>query len=401
MTNDAPDRPAVRLTPKTSAKAIRFGAPWAYSDQIVLDRRTRAIPAGAIVVLQDSDRQPLGAAAFNPASKIAVRMLDRDPATVIDADWFHGRLARALALRETLFDAPFYRLVHAEADGLPGVIIDRFGDAAVIQPNAAWAETRIDDLAAALAAVTGVTAIVKNGAGRTRALEGLAEETTVLLGSPGGPVAVPMNGATYMADLIGGQKTGLFFDQRPNHAFAARLARGRTMLDVFCHVGGFGLAALANGATSALGVDGSQPALDLAAEGASATGVVDRFDTRKADAFDALAELASEDRKFGVVVCDPPAFAPNRQALDAGLRAYERVARLGAALVEPGGFLVLCSCSHAVDLAAFREASLRGVGRAGRSAQIVATGGAGPDHPVHPHLAETSYLKAVFLRLDG
>ena len=401
MTNDAPDRPAVRLTPKTSAKAIRFGAPWAYSDQIVLDRRTRAIPAGAIVVLQDSDRQPLGAAAFNPASKIAVRMLDRDPATVIDADWFHGRLARALALRETLFDAPFYRLVHAEADGLPGVIIDRFGDAAVIQPNAAWAETRIDDLAAALAAVTGVTAIVKNGAGRTRALEGLAEETTVLLGSPGGPVAVPMNGATYMADLIGGQKTGLFFDQRPNHAFAARLARGRTMLDVFCHVGGFGLAALANGATSALGVDGSQPALDLAAEGASATGVADRFDTRKADAFDALAELASEDRKFGVVVCDPPAFAPNRQALDAGLRAYERVARLGAALVEPGGFLVLCSCSHAVDLAAFREASLRGVGRAGRSAQIVATGGAGPDHPVHPHLAETSYLKAVFLRLDG
>ncbi len=401
MTNDAPDRPAVRLTPKTSAKAIRFGAPWAYSDQIVLDRRTRAIPAGAIVVLQDSDRQPLGAAAFNPASKIAVRMLDRDPATVIDADWFHGRLARALALRETLFDAPFYRLVHAEADGLPGVIIDRFGDAAVIQPNAAWAETRIDDLAAALAAVTGVTAIVKNGAGRTRALEGLAEETTVLLGSPGGPVAVPMNGATYMADLIGGQKTGLFFDQRPNHAFTARLARGRTMLDVFCHVGGFGLAALANGATSALGVDGSQPALDLAAEGASATGVVDRFDTRKADAFDALAELASEDRKFGVVVCDPPAFAPNRQALDAGLRAYERVARLGAALVEPGGFLVLCSCSHAVDLAAFREASLRGVGRAGRSAQIVATGGAGPDHPVHPHLAETSYLKAVFLRLDG
>ena len=401
MTNDAPDRPAVRLTPKTSAKAIRFGAPWAYSDQIVLDRRTRAIPAGAIVVLQDSDRQPLGAAAFNPASKIAVRMLDRDPATVIDADWFHGRLARALALRETLFDAPFYRLVHAEADGLPGVIIDRFGDAAVIQPNAAWAETRIDDLAAALAAVTGVTAIVKNGAGRTRALEGLAEETTVLLGSPGGPVAVPMNGATYMADLIGGQKTGLFFDQRPNHAFTARLARGRTMLDVFCHVGGFGLAALANGATSALGVDGSQPALDLAAEGASATGVVDRFDTRKADAFDALAELASEDRKFGVVVCDPPAFAPNRQALDAGLRAYERVARLGAALVEPGGFLVLCSCSHAVDLAAFREASLRGVGRAGRAAQIVATGGAGPDHPVHPHLAETSYLKAVFLRLDG
>jgi 23S rRNA (cytosine1962-C5)-methyltransferase len=401
MTNDASDRPAVRLTPKTSAKAIRFGAPWAWSDQIVLDRRTRAIPAGAIVELQDSDRQSLGAAAFNPASKIAARMLDRDPAAVIDGDWFKARIVRALELRETLFDAPFYRLIHAEADDMPGVIVDRFGDAAVIQPNAAWIETRLDDFAAALSSVTGVTTIVKNGSGRARALEGLTEETTLLTGALGGPVPVPMNGATYMADLIGGQKTGLFFDQRPNHAFAARLSRGRDVLDVFCHVGGFGLAALADGAKSALGIDGSQTALDLADEGAKATGVGDRFETRKADAFDALAELAKQDRRFGMVVCDPPAFAPNRQALDAGLRAYERVARLGAALVESGGFLTLCSCSHAVDLAAFREASLRGVGRAGRSARIVATGGAGPDHPVHPYLAETSYLKTVFLRLDA
>ena len=401
MEHEATARPAVRLTPKTSAKAIRFGAPWAWSDQIVLDRRTRAVPAGSIVVIQDAERQPLGTAAFNPGSKIAARVLDRDPAASIDVEWFRARIARALSLRETLFDAPYYRLIHAEADGMPGVIVDRFGDAAVIQPNAAWIETRLDDFAKALADVTGVTAIVKNGSGRARALEGLTEETLLLTGTLDGPVPVPMNGATYMADLIGGQKTGLFFDQRPNHAFAARLARARDVLDVFCHVGGFGLAALANGATSALGIDGSQPALDLAEQGAKASGVADRFEPRKADAFDALAELATRDRRFGVVVCDPPAFAPNRKALDAGLRAYERVARLGTALVEPGGFLVLCSCSHAVDPAPFREACLRGVGRAGRSAQIVGTGGAGPDHPVHPYLAETSYLKTVFLRLDG
>jgi 23S rRNA (cytosine1962-C5)-methyltransferase len=395
------ERPVVRLLPKTPAQPIRFGTPWVYADQIVLDRRTRAIPPGSIVALEDAERRALGAAAFNPASKIALRLLDRAPGAVIDRDWLAARLARALTLRETLFDAPFYRLVHAEADGLPGVIVDRFGPAAVLQPNAAWAEVLLPELAEALAEVTGVTAIVKNGTGRTRGLEGLPEETALLLGALDGPVPVPMNGATYLADLIGGQKTGLFYDQRPNHAFAARLGRGRTMLDVFTHVGGFALAALASGATHALAIDASEPALDLARRGAAATGVADRFETAKGDAFDTMAALAEEGRRFGLVVCDPPAFAPSKPALEAGLRAYERIARLGARLTEPGGFLVLCSCSHAADLARFREASLRGIGKAGRTAQILATGGAGPDHPQHAHLAESAYLKALFLRLDG
>jgi 23S rRNA (cytosine1962-C5)-methyltransferase len=197
-----------------------------------------------------------------------------------------------------------------------------------------------------------------------------------------------------------GQKTGLYFDQRPNHAFAARLGRGRRVLDVFSHVGGFGLAALAAGATSVLAVDGSQAALDLAARGGAASGFGDRLATRRADAFDALAALAAEGARFGLVVCDPPAFAPAKPALEAGLRAYERLARMAAPLVEPDGYLVLCSCSHAADLARFRTSSMRGIGRAGRHAQILHVGGAGPDHPVHPALAETAYLKALFLRLD-
>lgn len=393
------ERPIVRLLPKAPAQSLRWGAPWVYADQVVMDRRTRAIAAGEVVVVEDAARTPLGAAAFNGASKIALRMLDRDPAASIDRAWFAARLARALALREALFDAPFYRLVHAEADGLPGVVIDRFGEAAAIQPNAAWAEARLDDLAAALTDVAGVRTLVKNGTGRARGLEGLPEETAVLSGALAGPVEVPMNGAIYLADLAQGQKTGLFYDQRPNHAFAARLGRGRSVLDVFAHVGGFGLAALAAGATGALAVDGSAPALALAEAGARASGVADRFETRRGDAFDAMAALAAEGRRFGLVVCDPPAFAPAKPALEAGLRAYERVARLGAGLVEEGGFLVLCSCSHAADLARFREASLRGVGRAGRRPQILRTGFAGPDHPTHPMLAESAYLKALFLRL--
>lgn len=401
MEDMTPTRPVVRLLPKVSAQPLRFGAPWVYVDQIVQDRRTRAIPAGSIVELQDGEHRSLGTAAFNAESKIALRMLDRDPAATIDEDWFALRIARALSLRETLFDAPFYRLIHAEADGLPGVIIDRFGAAAVIQPNAAWADRRIEMLAAALIRVTGVETVLMNGAGRARGLEGLPEESRLIAGALDAPIPVPMNGATYLADLVGGQKTGLFFDQRPNHAFAARLARGRSMLDVFAHVGGFALAGLAAGATSALAVDGSAAALDLAQGGAEASGLAAQFETRKGDAFDTMAALATEGRRFGVVVCDPPAFAPNRQALEAGLRAYERVARLGASLVEPDGFLVLCSCSHAADLARFREACLRGIGKAGRAAQILGTGGAGPDHPVHPQLAESSYLKTVFLRIGA
>lgn len=398
--NTAAPRPVIRLNPKGDARAIRHGFPWVYANEVVMDRRTKGIAAGTIGTLEDADRRPMGTVAFNGASKIICRMLDRDPEAVIDQPWFADRISRALAHRERLFTEPFYRLVHAEADGLPGVVIDRFGDVAVVQPNAAWADTLLTELVAALVAVTGVTSVVMNGTGRARTLEGLEERVDVVAGSaPDGPISVRMNGATYMADVIGGQKTGLFFDQRPNHAFAAGLAKDARVLDVFSHVGGFGLAALAQGASHVLAVDGSQPALDLAQQGAAAMGVADRFAVRKGDAFDVLTALAEEGAQFDVVICDPPAFAPSRNSLEAGLRAYERVARLAAPLVTEGGYLGLCSCSHAADLTKFRNASARGIGRAGRRGQIIYTGFAGPDHPLMPHLAESGYLKSVFFRL--
>lgn len=393
-------RPVVRLRPKAEARAIRHGFPWVYADELVTDRRTQGLTPGVIATLEDAERRVLGTVTVNPKSKIIARMLDRDAEAPIDRDWIAARLSRALDLRTRLFDQPFYRLVHAEADGLPGVIIDRFGDVAVVQPNAAWAEALIGDLCSALVAVTGVTTVIKNGSGRSRGLEGLPEETVILCGGVDGPVPVTMNGATYMADVLGGQKTGLFFDQRPNHAFAARLARGARVLDVFSHVGGFALACLAGGAETALAVDASAAALDLATKGAAAMGQGARFATRQGDAFATLEALATEGAQFEVVICDPPAFAPNKQSLDAGLRAYERVARLAAPLVAPGGYIVLCSCSHAADLVAFRNASARGLGRGGRRAQLLHTGFAGPDHPMLPQLAESAYLKSLVFRLD-
>jgi 23S rRNA (cytosine1962-C5)-methyltransferase len=392
-------RPVVRLKPKAGAAAIRHGFPWVYGDELVLDRRTQALSPGALAVLEDAERNPLGLVTVNTGSKLIARMLDRDPLAEIGTDWLTVRLQAALALRVRLYSDPFYRLVHAEADGLPGVVIDRFGDLAVIQPNAVWAEDHLPALVAALQAVTGVTTIVKNGMGRARAAEGLAQETVVLTGAVHGPVAVPMNGARYMADVTGGQKTGLFLDQRPNHAFAAHLARGGTVLDMFTHVGGFALAALAGGATHALAVDASAPALDLARQGATASGLDAQLATRQGDAFAVMEALAGEGARFDTVICDPPAFAPARKAREAGLRAYTRVARMAAGLVAPGGYLVLCSCSHAVDLPAFRSACTQGIGRAGRSGQLIHTGFAGPDHPQLPQLAESGYLKALFFRL--
>ena len=392
--------PSIRLKPKTQARAIRHGFPWVFDNELVTDRRTKALTPGTVAVLEDAERTPIATVAVNPKSRIMARVLDLDPAVQIDQTWLELRLRRAFQMRERLFEVPFYRLVHAEADGLPGVIIDRFGDIAVIQPNAAWAEVFLPQIVAALVRVTAVTCVIKNASGRARALEGLDDETMALMGDlPEVPLAVPMNGATYMADLTGGQKTGLFYDQRPNHAFAATLAKDSRVLDVFSHVGGFSLAVLAAGASGALAVDGSQPALELAGEGAARMGFTQHFATRRGDAFDVMTSLAEVGEKFDVVICDPPAFAPNKQALEKGLRAYERVARLATPLVAEGGFLGLCSCSHAATLDKFRTACTRGIGRAGREGALIHTGFAGPDHPLHPQLAESGYLKALFFRL--
>ncbi|WP_341861858.1 RSP_2647 family RNA methyltransferase [Gymnodinialimonas sp. 57CJ19] len=396
----APSFPVLRLKPKADARRIRHGHPWAWADDLVLDRRSKAVPAGALALLEDAERQPMGIGVATVNARIGLRVLDRAPGAVIDTDWLRAKITRAVALRTALYDAPFYRLIHAEGDGLPGLIVDRFGDTLVMQPNAIWLEERLDDLTALLLEATGATTLIKNGTSRARALEELPEEMLTLAGTaPKGPIEVPMNGAIYMADVMGGQKTGLFYDQRPNHAFMANLSKDARVLDVFTHVGGFALASLAAGAKSALAVDASEPALSLAGQGAAAMGCADRFSTRQGDAFTVMEALAAEGAKFDVVIADPPAFAPSKPALDKGLRAYERVARIAASLVAEGGTLMLCSCSHAADLTKFRASCIRGIGRAGRDPRIIYTGFAGPDHPVHPSLSDTGYLKALAFTL--
>lgn len=393
------ERPRLRLLPKIKPGKIRRGAPFVFANELVMDRRTRGIAPGTIATLVDNEQVPLATVAVNAGSKIVGRVLDANPEAVIDAAWLEARLASALALREAIYDAPFYRLCHGEGDGLSGLVADRYGDVISVQPNAAWSEALIGEIAEVLARLTGAGVIYKNASSRARKLEGLDDASTILQGEVAAPVEVPMNGALYLADIAGGQKTGLFLDQRENHGFAARLATGRSVLDVFCNVGGFGLAALAGGAERCLAVDGSQSALDLAAEAAGRMGAAERFSVQKGDAVKTMRALAEDGQRYGLVICDPPAFAPHPQALRAGLRGYEAVAQAAARLVEPGGFVALCSCSQAADLEAFRGACLTGIAKVGRRGSILHVGGPGPDHPTHPALAGQTYLKSLFFRL--
>ena len=395
------DHPVIRLKPKTNAQRVRHGFPWVYDNELVTDRRTKGLRPGSLAILQDHSQNILGLFAVNPNSKIFARKLSDNVGSLINADWFAQKITKALALREQLYSQPYYRLVHAEADHLPGLIIDRFKDLLVIQPNAAWVDQLMDELVEALKNVLAPTSIVINGAGRARVLEGLDEARRMGLGDmPTAAIKVPMNGAIYFADVAEGQKTGIFYDQRPNHHFVQKLSSGKKVLDVFSHVGGFGLSAMANGAAEVTCVDGSQPALDLAARGASATKSDVPLEIIRGDAFDVMINMASHGKIFDIVICDPPAFAPQKASREAGLRAYERVARLASCLVADSGYLALCSCSHSADLERFRASCIRGIGRAGRQAQLIYTGGAGPDHPHHMALAESSYLKTLVFRMQ-
>ena len=398
--NEFQKYPIIRLKPKVSAGKILAGFPWVYDNELVLDRRTKKIPAGTIVELQDSERNFLATAVVNSKSKIFARVISKNNKNIVGSELVLKRISAAKLLRESFFKDPYYRLINSEADRMPGTIIDRFGDFFVIQPNSVWSENNLENITEALKQLFNPKGIIKNSNSRARMLEGLDDCSLLLHGFiPKTPIKVPMNGAVYMADLNHGQKTGLFYDQRLNHAFLSGISKNKTVLDVFSHVGGFALAALVGGAVEAIAVDASEAALKLAEQGAEASGFSSAFSVLKDDGFRALTRLKNEGKKFDIVICDPPAFAPSKQALGSGLRAYEKLAKMSVELVEEGGVLVLCSCSHAASLSKFREACIKGVSHGGRRSSIIFTGFAGPDHPVHPMLSENGYLKSLFFSL--
>ena len=388
--------PLIRLQPKQDRR-LKAGHPWAFSNELAMAPEHRAWAPGMVVRIEGDDGWRHGTFMFNPRSLIAARLLDRDPGAAIDAAWVRARLADAVALRARITPGAHHRLVHAEADRMPGLVIDRFGGLAVVQANTAGMDRLLPEIIAALLDLLPLHAIVARNDSGARVHEGLPQEVRLLHGEPGDAVAEE-GGVAFPVDPLSGQKTGFFWDQRPNRDQVAALAPGARVLDVFCHTGAFGLRAAAAGASAVTLVDSSQPALDRAMDAAARNGLPGVTATR-GDAFDVMGALGVAGAQFDVVVCDPPAFAKTKRDQDAGLRAYHRMTRLAAPLVAPGGFLFVASCSHHAPLDLFTAQVAGALLRARRDARIVHTGGAGPDHPVHPQLPESAYLKSLLLQL--
>lgn len=392
-------RARIRLKPREHKRIVQ-GHPWIYSNELAMDWAAKALPPGTIVRVAADDGRIIGCAMFNPHTLIAARMLDPDGDAAIDAAWLGARIARALALRERLFDTPFYRLVHAEADGLPGLVIDRYGDVLVVAASTAGMAACAAEIEAALTRLIAPRAIVFAADGAARRLEGLEPEYRIAFGAIEGPVSLFENGIEYRADLAGGQKTGWFFDQRDNRRFMAGLARGASVLDAYCYTGGFALACAKAGAGSVLGLDSSREALALAEEAARANGLAASCRFEPGEAFEGLARLGAEGARFDTVIADPPAFAKSRKDIGAALKGYRKLARLCAGLAAARGFFMLASCSHHITAEALLAEARHALHDAKREGRLIRMAGAGPDHPLHPHLPESGYLKALVFALD-
>ena len=399
LVDDPAERPRVTLLAGRH-KRVKAGHPWAYSNEIVMDRAAKALAPGRTVELVSDAGEALGVGFFNPHTLVALRLVTRDPKTVIDQGFLAARLRQALELRQRLFDAPYYRLVHAEGDGLPGLVIDRYGEVVVCQLNAAGIDRLRAPLLAAVDEVLKPATVVLRNDGALRALEGLETEVEVLGAPLDGPVPLVENGVRFEADVAVGQKTGWFFDQRDNRAFVAALAKDARVIDLYCFGGGFGIQAAVAGAGEVTLVDRSAAALESCRRSAAANRVTDKCRLVKAEAFADTARRADSGERFDIVVADPPAFVRSRRDLQPGLKGYRKLTRLAARLVAPGGFLFVASCSHNVDAEAFARQVSRGLADAGRHGSILRASGAGPDHPVHPDLPESAYLNALTLRLE-
>lgn len=362
-----------------------------------MDDGAKAIAPGSLVNVRGQDGRPYGTGYFNPKSLIAVRLLSQDCDAKIDAEFFAARLKSALTLRNSLYSEPFYRLVHAEGDGVPGLVIDRFDDTLSVQVGTAGIENLLDGIVTALDEILGPTTVVLRADAPARALEGLPSYVKMAKGQAQ-TVVVVENGVRYVADLCEGQKTGWYYDQRDNRAFMALLARHKTVLDAYCYSGGFGLLAAKAGAKQVTCMDSSNTALALAAEGATANGVT--IKPVRADIFAELERLAISGERFDIVLADPPPFVKSKKDLEPGAKAYRKLARLAAQVTAPGGFLMLASCSHNISMERFAAECAQGLLRSRRHGALIRQAGAGPDHPIHPLLPETAYLKALVYALD-
>jgi 23S rRNA (cytosine1962-C5)-methyltransferase len=389
----------VLMLKKNEERRLLAGHLWVYSNEV--DTRKTPLstfePGGAVTI-QSAAGRSLGTGYINPHSLICARLVSRRAGAVFDEDFFVQRLQTALALREALYQHPYYRLVYGEGDGLPGLIVDRYGEVLVMQITTAGMERCKADILGALHRVLDIRGVLLRNDTPVRELEKL-DSMVETLGEVPPSVQLEEGGVRFEVPLGEGQKTGWFFDQRGNRLAMHKYVSGRRVLDVFSYIGAWGLQAARAGATEICCVDSSVPARELLQRNAAANGLEARVQVEGGDAFEIIASLQGSNREFDVVMVDPPAFIKRRKDIPVGEGAYLRLNRQALQLLVPGGFLISSSCSMHLAAERMQQLLLQAARDSGRRLQILERGFQGVDHPVHPAIAETAYLKTLFCRV--
>ena len=381
-------------------KRLQGGHLWIYSNEVNNQLTPlKQFQPGEQVRIETHSGKFLGTAYVNPHSLICARIFSHEP-RVLDHTLLMHRLKSALSLRTRLFDEPFYRLVYGESDLLPGLVVDRFGAHLSVQLNTAGMEVLKSEIIDALKELLSPESILLRNDSSMRHLEGLTREVETAYGQSPKEVALLENGVKMLAPLHDGQKTGWFFDQRPNRAILKPYVQGKRVLDVFSYVGSFAIQAAVFGAKEVMTVDSSRFALEMAQKNAALNGVEKKFNGAEGDAFEVLKALRQEGEQFDVIVVDPPAFIKRKKDHKEGLRAYRRINELAMRLLSDDGFLLSASCSMHLQRDELMDVLRSGGRRLDRHVQVLFEGIQGPDHPVHPAIPETCYLKAFLTRIS-
>lgn len=391
---------SLRLKNKAERR-LKGGHLWVYSNEVdTAQTPLKGLQAGQEVIIEAASGKALGRAIVSPEQLICARLISRDSKQPLDASLIVHRLKVALSSRELWYPHQCYRWVYGDSDGLPGLVIDRFGDVVVIQISNMAMELRRQDIIDAVMKVVKPATIVLKNDGKLRAVEGLEEYVDIVHGELEDNCAPLIeNDTNFMAPVIHGQKTGWFYDHRENRAVLNRLVNGKRVLDVFSYVGGWGVQAANHGASEVHCIDASGQALDWVEQNAALNGVEEKLHCWEGDAFQAMKQLKDAGEKFDIVVVDPPAFIPRRKDIKAGEQAYRRLNQLAMRLLNKDGLLVAGSCSMHLGDDRLPD-MLRILGRElDREVLIQHIGSQGADHPVLPAIAETRYLKAVFARV--
>ncbi len=392
--------PELRLR-KNEDRRLRAGHAWVYSNEV----DTRQTPLknfapGQWCHVTNARGRVLGTAYVNPASLICARLVSRHANQPLDAARLQQRIAAALQLRDGIYPVPCYRLIYGESDALPGLVVDRFHDVLVVQITTAGMKQIQDLIIAALVEVVQPKGILLRNDSAARELEGLSLWTKTVFGEVPAEVELEENGARFVAALAGGQKTGWFYDHALNRQRMQQYVRGKRVLDVFSYLGGWGIQALVASAEHVTCVDSSAFALQLATQSAALNGVADRFATLEGDAFEVLKALHEQGQQFDVIVLDPPAFVKRRKDLKQGSLAYRRINRLAMQLFADNGILVSASCSWHMGREQLLNEIRQAAHAAGVGCQVLEQGHQGADHPVHPAMKETDYLKAYICHIS-